>query len=40
MKKLYERIEDIKIKGGVGQLSDVVKIMDISLQNIASNSAW
>lgn len=38
MKKLYERIEDIKIKGGVGQLSDVVKIMDISLQNIASNS--
>lgn len=35
MKKLYENIEDIDIKGGVGQLSDVVTAMDISLQNIA-----
>ena len=38
MKRLYENIEDIKIKGGIGQLSDVVKAMDISLQNIADNT--
>lgn len=38
MKKLYERIEDINIKGGVGQLSEVVTAMDISLQNIAENT--
>lgn len=38
MKRLYERIEDINIKGGIGQLSDVVRTMDISLQNIADNS--
>lgn len=38
MKRLYENIEDINIKGGVGQLSDVVTAMDISLQNIAENT--
>lgn len=38
MKKLYENIEDIHIKGGVGQLSEVVKAMDMSLQNIADNT--
>lgn len=38
MKKLYENIEDIKIKGGVGQLSEVVRAMDISLQNIADKT--
>ena len=38
MKKLYENITDINIKGGVGQLSDMVRTMDISLQNIADNS--
>jgi len=38
MKKLYENIEDINIKGGVSQLSEVVTAMDISLQNITDNS--
>lgn len=38
MKKLYENIEDIKIKGSVDQLSDIVRGMDISLQNIADNT--
>ena len=36
MKKLYERIEDINIKGGVELLSEVVTVMDIALQNIAA----
>lgn len=35
MKRLYENIEDINIKGDVSQLSEVVTAMDISLQNIA-----
>lgn len=35
MKKLYENIENIHIKGDVSQLSEVVTAMDISLQNIA-----
>lgn len=38
MKKLYENIENINIKGGVDQLSDIVRVMDVSLQNIADNS--
>ena len=38
MKKLYENIDDIHIKGGVGQLSEVVRAMDVSLQNIADNT--
>lgn len=38
MKKLYENIENIHIKGGIGQLSEVVKVMDIALQNIADNT--
>lgn len=38
MKKLYENIEDIHIKGGIGQLSEMVRVMDISLQNIADNT--
>ncbi len=35
MKRLYENIENIHIKGGVGQLSEIVTAMDVSLQNIA-----
>lgn len=35
MKKLYENIEDINIIGGIGQLSEIVRAMDMSLQNIA-----
>lgn len=38
MKRLCENIEDIKIRGGVGQLSEMVRAMDISLQNIAENT--
>ena len=38
MKKLYENIEDINIKGGVEHLSEMVRAMDISLQNIADNT--
>ncbi len=38
MKKLYENIEDINIKGGVGQLTEMVKTMDVSLQNIAGDT--
>ncbi len=38
MKKLYENIEDINIRGGVEQLSEVVRAMDVSLQNIADNT--
>lgn len=38
MKRLYENIEDINIKGGVEQLSEMVRVMDISLQNIADNT--
>lgn len=38
MKKLYKNIEDINIKGGVDQLSEMVRAMDISLQNIADNT--
>lgn len=34
MKKLYENIEDINIKGGVSQLTEMVTAMDISLQNM------
>ena len=38
MKKLYMNIENINIKGGPEQLTDVVKSMDRSLQNIAANT--
>ena len=38
MKKLYENIENIHIIGDIAQLSEVVKVMDISLQNIADSS--
>ena len=38
MKKLYQNIEDIHIKGGVGELSEVVRTIDISLQNIADKT--
>ncbi len=38
MKKLSAHIEDIHIKGGVDQLSDLVSGMDKSLQNLADNS--
>ena len=36
MKKLYENIEDVYIKGDIAQLSEVVKSMDALLQNIAA----
>lgn len=38
MKKLYVNIEEIKIKGRVDQLSDMVRTMDRALQNIANNT--
>lgn len=38
MKKLYENIEDIYIKGGAGQLTEVISSMDISLQNISQGT--
>ena len=38
MKKLCENIEDIHIRGDIGQLSDIVRSMDMSLQNIADNT--
>lgn len=36
MKKLYECIEDINIKGNPAELTSVVSAMDISLQNITA----
>ena len=36
MKKLYENIEDININGEISDLTDVVKAIDNSLQNIAN----
>ena len=38
MKKLYENIEDIKIKGDIGQLTEAVTAMDRALQNIADRT--
>ena len=38
VKKLYENIEDIHIKGGVSQLTEMVTAMDVSLQNMAENT--
>lgn len=38
MKKLYENIEDINIKGGVSQLTEMVTAIDVSLQNMAENT--
>lgn len=38
MKKLYENIENIHIKGDISQLSEMVQTMDISLQNITDYS--
>ena len=38
MKRLYENIEDINIRGGIDQLSEVVRTIDKSLQNIANNT--
>lgn len=38
MKKLYENVEDINIKGGVSQLTEMVTAMDISLQNMAEST--
>lgn len=38
MKRLYDNIEDIYIKGGIEQLSEVVTTMDMSLQNIADKT--
>lgn len=35
MKRLCENIDDINIRGGVAQLTEVVTAMDIALQNIA-----
>lgn len=38
MKKLYENIENIYIKGSIANLSEMVTAMDISLQNIAEGT--
>lgn len=38
MKKLYENIEDINIRGSISQLTEMVAAMDISLQNMAENT--
>ena len=38
MKKLYTNIEDIHIRGDISQLSEIVSVMDISLQDIADKS--
>lgn len=38
MKKLYENIENINIKGGVPQLTEMVTVIDVSLQNMAANT--
>ena len=35
MKKIYENIEQIHIKGDISQLSEIVTVMDKELQNIA-----
>lgn len=38
MKRLYENINDIHIKGGVSQLTEMVTAMDASLQNMADST--
>lgn len=38
MKRLYENIEDIHIKGNPAELTSVISAMDISLQNIAAGT--
>lgn len=38
MKRLYDNIEEINIKGDISQLTEVVTTMDISLQNIADST--
>lgn len=38
MKKLYENIESIEIRGDISELTEMVKTIDISMQNIADIS--
>lgn len=38
MKKLFENIEDIYIKGDISDLTEIVTTIDMALQNIADNS--
>lgn len=38
MKKLYERIDDIDIKGDISQLTEMVTTIDIALQNVAEQT--
>lgn len=38
MKKLYERIDDIDIKGEPSQLTEMVTAIDIALQNVAEQT--
>lgn len=38
MKRLFENIEDIYIKGDISELTSVVKVIDASMQNIADVS--
>lgn len=38
MKKIYVNIDQIDIRGGVDQLTDVVKSIDVSLQSIADKT--
>ena len=39
MRKLYENIEDIHIKGSPAELTEIITAMDISLQNISEWTA-
>lgn len=38
MRKLYENIEDIHIKGSPAELTEIITAMDISLQNISEGT--
>ena len=38
MRKLYENIEDIYIKGSPAELTSIITSMDISLQNISEGT--
>ena len=38
MKKLYQNIEDVNIRGDISQLSDMVSSLDITLQKIADGT--
>ena len=38
MRKLYENIEDIHIKGSPAELTEIITAMDISLQKISEGT--